>query len=257
MKKIQRAYRGTRPRVFTAIAAYNNGLFVRDIVLRARKYSDGVIVANDASHDNTSKAAEDAGAMVVNHTVNQGYGVSIRDCFEVAKANRADIVVTLDGDNQHFPEEIPLLVAPIINGEAEFVIGSRFMGGHTNMPRYRKIGIYIINWLFNIGSSQKITDSQCGFKAYSRKVVDEFPITEPRMGASVEIPIKIRAKGIRIKEVSVSCSYHSDGSSLNPIWHALGVICVAVKFRLLVEWQKLQHKSLCGQSLLLKFGGRK
>ena len=257
MKEIQQPSKGTTPILLAAIASYNNGPFIGDIVSRAKKYTDGVIVVNDASHDNTSQAAEDAGAIVVNHTVNQGYGISIRDCFEVAKSNGADIVVTLDGDNQHFPEEIPLLVAPIINGEAEFVIGSRFMGGHTNMPRYRKIGILIITWLFNIGSSQKVTDSQSGFKAYSRKIVDDFPITEPRMGASVEIPIKIRGKGIRIKEVSVSCSYHADGSTLNPIWHAIGVTCVVLKSRLLVEWQKLKLKPIFRQDSFLRLGGRK
>ena len=103
----------------------------------------------------------------------------------------------------------------------------------TPIPGYRKFGINVITWLYNLGSKAKVSDAQSGFRAYTRKVLDAFSLTEKGMGISVEVIIKARKKGFSIKEVPITCLYHSQGSSLNPVAHGLGVAFTVVKLRLL------------------------
>ena len=229
-----------RPKVIATIPCYNEERFIGEIVLRAKKHVDQVIVVDDGSHDGTSQAARAAGALVVTRESNNGAGAATKSCFEAAKANRADIVVTLDGDNQHTPDEIPRLIAPILKGEADLVIGSRFLNGQSSVPRYRKLGIGVITWLFNVGAKLKVSDAQSGFRAYSRRILDTLSLTERGMGVSVEVLIKARGKGFTIKEVPISCRYHSTSSTMNPVRHGLGVALTVAK---------LSFKSLLRRSI--------
>lgn len=215
-----------------AIPCFNTGGYISDVVFRARKHVDQVVVIDDGSHDGTAERAKAAGATVVKHGKNRGYGGAIRSCFEAAKANGAGILAILDGDGQHDPDELPQVLAPIISGEADMVIGSRFLERKTNMPRYRKFGIDVITFLCNFGSSVGVSDAQSGFRAYSARVVDAMSLRESEMAISVEILIKAREMGFSITEVPISCLYHSDSSSLNPVIHGLGVALSAVKLRI-------------------------
>ena len=223
--------RTTRPRIVAGIPAYNEEQFIAKVVLKAREFTDEVIVVDDGSRDGTSEAAKAAGAVVINHGVHKGYGESIKSCFEVMKLNTADVLVVLDGDGQHDPDDIPRLLAPVLNREADVVVGSRFLGGQTNMPRYRKFGIKVITFLCNFGSRVKVSDAQSGFRAYRKKVLDTLTISGSGMGASAEVIMKIREKGFSIKEVPIRCLYHSKGSTLNPVIHGLGVAFTVVKLR--------------------------
>jgi len=222
----------TRPTIVAGIPAYNEEQFIAEVVRKARRFADEVIVVDDGSRDGTSEAAKAAGAVVINHGVHKGYGESIKSCFEVMKLNTADVLVVLDGDGQHDPDDIPRLLAPIFRGEADVVVGSRFLGGQTNMPRYRKFGIKVITFLCNFGSRVKVSDAQSGFRAYSKKVLDTLTITGSGMGASVEVIIKIIEKGFIIKEVPISCIYHPASHSANPMIHGLGVALTVVKLRI-------------------------
>lgn len=225
-----------RPKVIAAIPCYNEEKFIGEVVRKAEKYVDLVIVVDDGSHDHTAQAAKAAGASVVRNEVNKGAGAATKSCFEAAEVNHADILITLDGDNQHAPEEITRFIAPIFSGEADLVIGSRFLGYNSNMPRYRKFGIKVITWLFNIGSKVKISDAQSCFRAHSARLLDAIDITESGFGFSVEVLIKAREKGFCIKEVPISCLYHSESSSRNPVIHGLGVALTVVKLRLKSQW---------------------
>ena len=221
-----------QPKIIVAIPAYNVGQFIAEVVRKARKFVNGVIVVDDGSTDNTARIAEAAGATVINHGVNKGYGESIKSCFEVAKLKTADVLVILDGDGQHDPDDIPRLLAPIFCREADVVVGSRFLSGKSSMPRYRKFGINVITFLYNFGSRAKVADAQSGFRAYSKRVLDAFTITTSSMGTSVEVIIKMREKGFTIKEVPISCIYHSASHSANPVTHGLGVALTVLKLRL-------------------------
>ncbi|MFC1907295.1 glycosyltransferase family 2 protein [Chloroflexota bacterium] len=222
----------SEPRVVAAIPCLNTEHFIGDIVTRARKYVDQVIVIDDGSYDGTIEAARVAGAVVVKHGTNIGYGVAIKSCFETARASAADVLVILDGDGQHNPDQTPRVLAPILQGEADLVIGSRFFTNRHDIPMYRRFGIGVITLLFNIGSRIKVTDAQSGFRAYSRKVLGAFPIVQKGMGVSVEVIIRAREQGFSIKEVPISCSYHSKSLKRNPIIHGLSVALIVVELRL-------------------------
>ena len=227
----------TQGKVIAAIPCLNEKQFISDIVTRARRYAGKVIVVDDGSTDSTSEAAQAAGAHVIRHERRQGAGAATRSAFEAAKTYDADVLVTLDGDGQHNPDDIPQVLAPVINGEADLVIGSRFLQTtqqtqRTNIRRYRKFGIDVITWLYNFGSKVKVFDSQSCFRAHSRRLLEAINITESGFGFSVEVLIEARRKGFVITEVPISCVYHSQGSSLNPIAHGIGVALTVIKLRL-------------------------
>jgi len=230
--KLSQPSQATRPKVIAAIPCFNTESFIADVVSRARKYVDQVIVINDGSHDGTAEAARAAGALIINHHTNRGYGEAVRSCFKAAKVNAVDILVIIDGDGQHNPDEIPSLLAPLVKGEADLVIGSRFLTNEVDIPRYRKLGIRVITFLFNLGSRNKVTDTQSGFRSYSRKIFEFISLSEKGMSVSIETLEKARRRGDVIKEVPVSCQYVSSILNLKIIRHGLIVALSVVKIRL-------------------------
>ena len=182
----------TRLKVIAAIPCFNTEPFIADVISKAKKYVDRIIVIDDGSYDGTSKAARIAGALVINHGVNRGYGESIKSCFDAVGENGADVLVILDGDGQHKPDEIPQLLAPILKGEVDLIIGSRFLTNEHNMPRYRRFGIGVITFLWNFGSKVKVSDAQNGFRAYSKKIFKTFRLSEKGMNISIETLEKAR-----------------------------------------------------------------
>jgi len=225
--------RRSTAKIIAVIPCFNEENFIGDIVTRARIYADKVIVIDDGSTDNTSEVAKAAGAEVIRHERRRGAGAATKSGFEAAKTNNADILVTLDGDGQHDPDEIPQVLAPILSCKADLVIGSRFLLQNIKkVPKYRKFGIDIITWLYNLGSKKKVSDSQSCFRAYSRKSLEAVSITENGFSFSVEVLIQARKKGFVITEVPTSCVYHSQGSTINPLTHGLGVAWNVVKHRL-------------------------
>jgi glycosyltransferase involved in cell wall biosynthesis len=226
----------TKPRVIVAIPCLNEEQFIGDLVSRARAFADKVIVIDDGSTDHTSEIAQAAGAYVIRHKVKQGAGAATRSAFEAAKRFDSDVLVTLDGDAQHNPDEIPQVLAPVLRGEADLVVGSRFLEHDLKrVPKYRKFGIDVITWLYNFGSKVKVYDSQSCFRAHSRRLIEAINITENGFGFSVQVLIQARRKNFVIREVPVSCIYHLQGSSLNPVAHGLGVAWGVVKLRRRVE----------------------
>jgi glycosyltransferase involved in cell wall biosynthesis len=231
-----RGVAGARPRVVAAIPCYNEASYIGEVVRRTAAHVDTVVVVDDGSTDGTAEAARAAGADVVEHEVNQGYGQAIRSCFEAAMVNGADVLVTIDGDGQHEPDEVPDVLRPLLAEEADLVIGSRFMGKSNEIPRYRTFGIDVITFLYNVGSPARVSDAQSGFRAYRREVLNDFDLGDSGMGVSVETLIQARQKGYRIREVPITCTYHSAGSTLNPVTHGVGVALAVIKHRLFAAW---------------------
>jgi len=222
-------------RTVAVIPCFNEEQTIAGIVAIAARYVDMVVVADDGSTDETSDAAYGAGAVVVRGASRQGFGRNVALGLQTALSRDSfSIVVTLDGDGQHDPSEIPLVVKPIIEDRADLVIGSRFMGEY-NVPRYRKFGIDVITWLYNIGVEQKILDAQSCLRAYKRELLEDVACVEEGFGFSTEILIKARTKGYRILETPIRCIYHNDfkmNSSMNPISHGVGVALCTAKWRL-------------------------
>jgi glycosyltransferase involved in cell wall biosynthesis len=226
------------PKIIAAIPCYNEAQFIADIVRTVKKHVDRVIVVDDGSSDGTSHIAEKAGATVVRHNGNKGPGAAYRSCFEVARSSGADILITLDGDEQHDPEELPRILEPLLADRADLVIGSRFLGDYE-IPRYRKFGIDVITWLYNLGSNVKVVDAQSCYRGYNRKALNSLRITERGFGFSVELLAQAREKGLVIKEVPITCIYHPASHSMNPVAHGVGVALMVVKHRLKCLWRRL------------------
>ncbi|MCR8454639.1 MAG: glycosyltransferase family 2 protein [Crenarchaeota archaeon] len=217
--------------IVACIPAYNEEKTIAGVVLRTMKYVDRVIVCDDGSSDLTGLIAERLGAEVIRHGRNLGYGAALSSLFRRAEELGADIAVTLDADGQHDPSYIPRLVEPIIKGEADIVIGSRFLSREEEkaVPAYRRLGIRVITWLTRRTSYKELTDAQSGFRAYSRRAVPFIIPSEMGMGASVEILLKARRAGLKIVEVPVRIEYGEETSTHNPLAHGMEVVLSLVK----------------------------
>lgn len=232
-----------RAKVIAAIPCYNEEQFIGDVVRRTSQYVDQVIVVDDGSSDRTAEVAEAAGATVIRHKVNRGPGGAYRTCLKAARDNEAEILITLDGDEQHNPDELPRLLQPLLDGEADLVVGSRFLGQYE-VPRYRKVGIDIITFLYNVGSKGKVVDAQSCYRGYNRKALEGLCVTENGFGFSVELLVQARRNGLRIAEVPISCIYHEASHSMNPVTHGIEVALKVLQNRWLYEvWKPKRMQS--------------
>jgi len=217
--------------IIVGIPAFNEEKNIAVLIIQLKKIADKIIVCNDGSTDLTSKIAEGLGATVINHAKNLGYGAAIRSIFLKSKDLGGDILVTFDADGQHRIEDINRVIKPIINEESDLVIGSRFLDkSEKEVPQYRKIGIKIITKVTNATIKKQLTDSQSGFRAYSKKVLNELNPSELGMGISTEILIKASAKNFRISEVPIKITYDGNTSTHNPISHGSSVLLSTIKF---------------------------
>lgn len=218
-------------KIIIGIPAFNEEKNIASIITKLMNITDTIIVCNDGSSDLTSEIAEKMGALVINHKKNLGYGGAIRSIFLKAKELEGDVLVTFDADGQHRIEDIENVTTPIINQEADLVIGSRFLDdSEKEVPQYRKVGIKLITKITNASIKEKLTDSQSGFRAYSKKVVDELNPSELGMGISTEILIKASSKNFKILEVPIKILYSGDTSTHNPISHGSSVILSTIKY---------------------------
>ena len=212
------------------IPAFDEEKTIEDIVKKSLQHVDKVIVCDDGSKDNTAKIARQSGAQVITHQKNQGYGAAIMTLFEQARKENADIMVTIDGDGQHNPDQIPLLLDAISEHNVDVVIGSRFLNKRSDSSGYRKSGIKIITSASNFGTDFKVTDAQSGFRAYSKRAIESIHPTETGMSISTEILLKISNKGLSLAEVPISISYGENTSTQNPVPHGITVLMNTLKF---------------------------
>lgn len=207
------------------IPAYNEEISLGSVILRSSKYSDKIIVIDDGSTDNTAEVAELAGAKVISHKTNQGKGAAVKDIFNYAKKAEAAILILIDGDGQHNPDEIPLLIEPILKDDVDIVIGSRFMEKKKhNVPRFRRIGQEMLTFTTNIASRSNVIDTQSGFRAFSRKTFDCFSFREPGMGIESEMLVDAANANLKINEVQANIRYDVKGSTYGPIVHGFSVL---------------------------------
>lgn len=232
-------------KVVIGMPAYNEEKYIAKVILRAKKYGDEIIVVDDGSNDMTAEIAKALGAIVIRHEKNLGYGAALATIFKEARRRNADILIIMDADGQHDPDEIPQLLEPLLRGEADIVIGSRFRG-HSEQPLWRRIGVKIITWLTkkSLKINEPITDAQSGYRAYNRKAIELINPIDNDMGASIDILAQAIKYGLRIKEVPVTIKHHEEGSTYNPILHALRVIVRIIE--ILSEQRPLLYIGLPG-----------
>ena len=217
-------------KITIGIPAYNEEKNIAKIIIKLKKITDSIIVCDDGSSDMTSEIAKNLGVIVISHKKNMGYGAAIRTIFEKSAEIGSDILVTFDADGQHRVEDICRVLRPLENSEADIVIGSRFLGKQSNVPNYRKLGIKVITQITNSSIKTKLTDSQSGFRAYSKQVLSKISLSEIGMGISTEILIKASSEGLRITEVPITILYSGDTSTHNPVSHGTSVLFSTIKF---------------------------
>ena len=218
-------------KITVGIPAYNEEKNIASIIVKLKKIVDVVIVCNDGSTDSTSEIAQNLGAIVINHTKNLGYGAGINSIFHKAKEIGSEILITFDADGQHRIEDIDKVIKPISDGQSDIVIGSRFLDdSEKEIPNYRKVGIKVITKITNTSIKKQLTDSQSGFRAYSKKVLGQLSPSESGMGVSTEILIKASSKNFRISEVPIKILYEGKTSTHNPITHGSSVIISTIKY---------------------------
>jgi len=198
-----------RPPIVALIPAYNEERTIAKVVLMTQKHVDKVIVCDDGSTDMTTEIAKRLGAEVVRHDRNMGYGEALQCLFRRAMEFGADIIITLDGDGQHDPSEIPALIKPILKDDVAVVVGSRFLDRKKteSVPLYRRFGVKALTKLA-LGTNSKMSDAQCGFRAYGRKALEGLEFSESGTGISFEILIKAKKSGLKVVEVPIGSSYH-------------------------------------------------
>ena len=207
------------------IPAFNEEHVIDKVIKNCLKYADHVVVCDDGSIDNTYEVADAAGANVIRHEKNCGKGEAFQSLFQFARHSNVDVIVTIDGDGQFLPEEIPKLVKKIESNEADVVIGYRFDGA-AEMPNYRKFGNKILDKMTNMATELSVRDTQSGFRAYSKNIIKLIDFKKKGFGVDTEILINAAKNGARISEEKVSVIYHtgSQTSTKNPISHSGEVV---------------------------------
>ena len=218
-------------KIIIGIPAFNEEKNIAGIISKLKRITKDIIVCNDGSTDLTADIAEEMGAIVINHEKNLGYGGAIRSIFLKAKDLNGDVLVTFDADGQHRIEDIDKVINPILEGQSDIVIGSRFLDDNEKeVPQYRKVGIKVITKITNATLKKDLTVSQSGFRAYSKQVLNEIRPSESGMGVSTEILIKANSKNLKISEVPIKILYGENSSTHNPVVHGSSVIFSTIKF---------------------------
>jgi len=211
--------------LLVCIPAYNEEGVIGPLIKKILPLADSVVVCDDGSSDLTSKEAKDAGAFVIRHSRNKGKGAALKSLFDYANHSNADVIVTIDGDGQFLPEEIPKLTKDIEDGKSDIVIGYRFET-EKDMPSYRKFGNKILDELSKKAANLNLRDTQSGFRAYSKQAIAKINFRNDGFAADSEILIDASEKNLSISEQNVSVLYNTGNktSTKNPVRHGSGVL---------------------------------
>jgi glycosyltransferase involved in cell wall biosynthesis len=195
------------PLIVAIIPAYNEEKTISWVVEKTRKYADKVIVVDDCSTDETGKLAKKAGATVIRNKVNSGLGSSIRIGLKAAIKTGADIVITLDGDGQHNPEDIKKFISAVNSGY-DFVLGERDL---RKYPFVKKLGNFILNIATNFISGTRLKDTESGFRAFKRDALKKLYLKSERYEIAVEIIFEVGRNNIRAKNVPIDVPIYVKG----------------------------------------------
>jgi len=230
-------------KVFCVSPAYNEEKTVAKVVEGALKNTDGIIVVDDGSIDNTYKEANKAGATVVQHNKNMGKGIALKTGFKKALEMDADIIVVLDADGQHNPEEIPKLLKTMNRENSDVVVGSRFLGNIEGMPRIRILSNTLTTSILRLYFGLPLTDSQSGYRAYKRRLLENVEFSATRFSAETEILVDAQRKGFKISEAKIQTIYGEEKSKMRVFGDTIRWLWDVDKQLLKSLRYKLSHKN--------------
>jgi len=217
--------------IVAGMPMFNEEETIGTVVTRVLRHVDEVICIDDGSSDASARIAEMCGATVIRHRANRGYGAALKTLFKHALEIEADALVVLDSDGQHEADDIPKLLEPIIEEDADFVIGSRFVDGGmgTDMPAYRRLGIKVITAASNLSSDLGVKDTQSGFRAFSKKAIERLRFDSDGMELSLEMLEDAKEKNLVVQEIPTVIRYDvPKGSNFTAISHGFTVLAYAM-----------------------------
>lgn len=209
--------------VVAVIPAFNEDRFIASVILKTRQHVDVVIVVDDGSQDDSVVLAEQCGAKVIRQPQNQGKAAALNVGLAAAREMGACCVILIDADGQQNPHDIPAMIAPIRQGEADVVVGSRFMGTASSTPIWRVMGQQALTAATNLASGVNLTDSQSGFRALSRKALEAFNFQTLGFSVESEMQFLMKRHQLVAREVPIVVNY-DEKPKRNPIKHGLQVL---------------------------------
>jgi len=216
--------------VQVVIPAYNEAKTIFEIIRKLKDQVSQIITVDDGSTDDTGELAKQAGAKVLTHFLNRGQGAALQTGISFALANGAEIIVTFDADGQHNPDEIDQVIKPLLLGEVDVVLGSRFLESRIknqelrikNVPLMRFVVLKLAAWFTRLYTGLKVTDAHNGFRAFSAKAASLIEIKQDGMAHASEIIEQIKKQGLKFKEVPVEINYTNysleKGQKLSNSW---------------------------------------
>ncbi len=194
--------------VFVVIPAYNEGQSIGSVIEELRQQYSNIVVVDDGSTDNTGPVSLQAGATVLRHVVNRGQGAALQTGIRYALGRGAHCIVTFDADGQHRVEDIEVLTAPILRGDCDFVLGSRFLNSTSqSIPLGRRITLWLAIRFTRVVNRLPITDAHNGLRAFSRRAAEGIDLQLDRMAHATELLDQIRESGLPYREVPVQVRY--------------------------------------------------
>ncbi|HEX3704841.1 MAG TPA: glycosyltransferase family 2 protein [Vicinamibacterales bacterium] len=197
----------SRVDTWVVIAAYNEGAVIGGVVRELVLDGYTVIVVDDGSRDDTGAQAQAAGAVMLRHAINRGQGAALQSGFRYALDHGARIVVTFDADGQHDVSDVSRLVEPILGGEADIALGSRFLEHAAGVPPARRMLLRAAVAFTSVVSGVSLTDAHNGMRALSRRAAEQVDLRLDRMAHASEIIDQIVRTGLRVTEVPVAVRY--------------------------------------------------
>lgn len=237
-----------RPQIVVVIPAYNEERFIGSVVLKARQHAGTVLVVDDGSTDATAEIAEAAGAIVIRHEQNRGKGTTLNTGLRHTRTLEPDVVVVLDGDGQHLPEQIATVAEPVLTGQADIVVGSRYLDSNSRVPAHRIWGHRVFGFITNQISGVATTDSQSGFRAFSPKALRSLSFHSNGFSVESEMQFLAREHNLRLLEVPITIQY-PDKPKRPVVAH--GLLVFNGMLRLVGQYRPLLFFGLSGLLILL------
>ena len=205
------------------IPAFNEERFIGSLVLTVQEYVSQVIVVDDGSADHTAQIARRAGAVVLRHQVNQGKAAAVNTGFNYLRQQNPAAVVMLDGDGQHSADDIPAVLAPVMEDGADIVVGSRFLAVKSDIPAYRQVGQHSLTLLTNLASGTRISDSQSGYRAFSARAIEALTFGQGGFSLESEMQFLANEHNLQVVEVPIKVTYN-EPAKRNPVSHGVQVV---------------------------------
>ena len=194
--------------IFIIIPVYNeNPEVLIAVIKKLMEFSYSIVIVDDGSSQNVQEFFRDDAVKVLTHPVNLGQGAALQTGFEFAKIMNADIVITFDGDGQHNPGDLEILISPLLNGKADVALGSRFLKEGSKIPLRKKLLLHLARLTNYLFTGILLSDAHNGLRALNKKALEKICITENRMAHASEILFEIKKHQLKYIEVPVQIDY--------------------------------------------------